>query len=77
VVFTTQAVYTGGVLKPIAPLAIKDGETVEVTISTVGPTPSEMSQDEWRQKVLSTAGKWQGEFERPELGIVEEREPLS
>jgi hypothetical protein len=35
-----------------------------------------MSQDEWKELVLSTGGKWQGEFQRPEQGDYERREPL-
>jgi hypothetical protein len=27
--------------------------------------PPTLSLDEWRRHVLDTAGKWQGEFERP------------
>jgi hypothetical protein len=36
-----------------------------------------LSPDQWRRLILETAGKWQGEFERPEQGEYEEREPLS
>ncbi len=39
--------------------------------------PTQMSQEEWRQLILSTAGKGQGQFQRPEQGEFEEREPLS
>jgi predicted DNA-binding antitoxin AbrB/MazE fold protein len=46
---TVQAVYTGGVLRPVQPLALAEGETVEVTISPAKsagpqlrpPTPEE------------------------------------
>jgi hypothetical protein len=41
-----------------------------------GPTGAPAT-DEWRQAVLETAGKWQGELERPEQGEYERREPLS
>lgn len=45
---------------------------------TVEPAPSNsMTPEEWRQFILSTAGKWQGDFERPEQGEVEERDPMS
>lgn len=71
---TIQAVYSAGVLKPVVPLALEEGETVVVTIAH--RTQKEMTQDEWRQMVLSTAGKWQGEIERGNLGEAEEREPL-
>jgi hypothetical protein len=48
---------------------------VQVTVEPVMPAP--MSQEEWRRLVLSTAGKWQGEFERPAQGAYEVRDPLS
>ena len=48
---------------------------VQVTVEPLPMTP--MSADEWRQFILSTAGKWQGEFERPDQGEYEKREPLS
>ena len=35
-----------------------------------------VSQDEWQRLVLSTAGKWQGRFERLEQGDYEQRDPL-
>lgn len=48
---------------------------VQVTVEPI--SSSAMSQEEWKRIVLSTAGKWQGEFERPPQGEYEEREPLS
>jgi hypothetical protein len=48
---------------------------VQVTVEPVPATP--MSQEEWRQLILSTAGKWRGEFERPPQGEYEEQEPLA
>jgi predicted DNA-binding antitoxin AbrB/MazE fold protein len=38
---TFQAVHTGGVLRPVHPLALLEGETVEVTISQAGTRHSE------------------------------------
>jgi hypothetical protein len=51
------------------------GRDVRVTVETVGPT-KEMTPDEWRAAVLTTAGGWQGDFERPPQSGLEEREPL-
>jgi len=48
---------------------------VQVTVESIPPT--NMTQDEWRQAILGTAGQWQGEFQRPDQGEYEEREPLS
>jgi hypothetical protein len=50
------------------------GQTVRVTVN---PAPKPMTQEEWSAWVLSTAGTWQGEFERPPQDEYEEREPLS
>jgi hypothetical protein len=40
-------------------------------------SPQPLSSEEWRRCILETAGKWQGEFERPEQGEYEQREPLA
>lgn len=43
---TVRAVYAGGVLRPVQPLALAEGETVDVTVTPTGqalrpPTPEE------------------------------------
>jgi hypothetical protein len=48
---------------------------VQVIVEPIPSSP--MSQEEWCRQILATAGKWEGEFERPEQGEYEEREPLS
>ena len=64
-----------GVLRVTVPLSPADANReVEVTVKPIGPPP--MTQEEWHQIIKATAGKWQGEFERPEQGDYEEREPL-
>jgi hypothetical protein len=52
--------------------ADEDREVV-ITVEPAGPP----APDECRRYILETAGKWQGEFERPEQGDHEQREPLS
>ena len=37
---TVRAVYQGGVLRPVQPLALDEGETVDVTIAQAKPAPS-------------------------------------
>jgi hypothetical protein len=65
-----------GVLELSLPLGPAEaGQVVQVTVEPVGATAQ--SPDEWRQGILATAGKWQGEFERPEQGDYEQRAPLS
>jgi hypothetical protein len=51
------------------------GQEVQITVEPVGP--SLLSPDEWRQRILESAGKWQGALERPEQGAYEQREPLA
>ncbi len=66
-----------GVLQLTLPLGADEADRdVRVTIEPVGPK-REMTAEEWRAGVLATAGSWQGEFERPPQGKLEEREPLS
>jgi hypothetical protein len=50
-------------------------QEVQITVEPVGGAA--LSSDQWRQQILETAGKWQGEFERPTQGAYEQREPLS
>ena len=65
-----------GILHLTLPVGVCHADqVVQVTVEPVdSPT---MSPDEWRRFILETAGKWQGEFERPEQGELEQREPLS
>jgi hypothetical protein len=67
-----------GVLRLNVPIGVAaaDGE-VEVTIEEAGPKrQTSAEQEEWRQFVLSTAGAWQGDLERPEQAEYEERDDL-
>jgi hypothetical protein len=75
-IVVTSRVGRDGILQLTLPVGVCDADQeVQVTVEPVGSPP--MTPDEWRQFILDTAGKWQGEFERPEQGEVEEREPLS
>ncbi len=67
---------TDGVLRLTVRLSKSDaGQDVKVTVEPV--SQKAMTQEEWRDLVMSTAGAWQGDFERPPQGEYEEREPLS
>jgi len=71
-----STVSSDGVLHLALPIGIEEAnKEVQVTVESALPVP--VSQEEWQQLILSTAGKWQGEFERPEQGEYEQREPLS
>ena len=65
-----------GVLHLELPLGISEaGRGVRVTVEP--DEPRAMTPEEWRAWVLAMAGTWQGDFERPEQGELEVREPLS
>ena len=67
---------SNGILQLAVPVGPADADRdVQITVEPIGPTV--LSAEEWRQRVLETAGKWQGELERPEQGEYEQREPLS
>jgi hypothetical protein len=64
-----STVSSDGILHLALPVGIEDANReVQVTVEPVPPAP--MSQEEWQKLVLSTGGKWQGEFQRPEQGNV-------
>jgi hypothetical protein len=65
-----------GILQLALPVGPADANReVQITVEPIAPPA--LSPDEWRRGILETAGKWQGEFERPEQGEYEQREPLS
>ncbi|HKA08613.1 MAG TPA: hypothetical protein VKD71_15245 [Gemmataceae bacterium] len=64
-----------GVLRLTVPLPKAEaGRDVRVTVEPI-PKP-QMTQEEWQAFVTQMAGSWQGDFERPEQGEYEERDPL-
>src|SRR5437868_6948316 len=51
-----------GVLHLTLPVGLEEAEKeVQVTVEPVAAAT--VSQEAWRQAILATAGKWQGEFE--------------
>jgi hypothetical protein len=46
-------------------------ELIQVTVQTIPET----TREEWLRFIESTAGKWQGELERPAQGDCEARNP--
>jgi hypothetical protein len=72
-----QRLSRDGVLELRIPLGEDQaGRDVRVTIEPLRPKRA-TTPEEWRAGILATAGTWQGEFESPSLGKLEEREPLS
>jgi hypothetical protein len=49
----------------------------EVQVMVEDLSQPAQSQEDWCRGILETAGKWEGEFERPDQGEYEQREPLS
>jgi hypothetical protein len=66
---------SNGILQLNVPFGKTDANR-EVRV-IVEPAEATLTPEEWRQRVLETAGKWQGELQRPEQGEYEQREPLS
>jgi hypothetical protein len=65
-----------GVLHLTVPLGVEEADKeVQVTVEPVAPKPA-MTQAEWAAWVKSMAGTWEGDFERPPQGELEERDPL-
>ena len=60
-----------GVLHIDFPMANDANREVKVIIEPI-PTP-----EEWAQRILANAGTWQGDFVRPDQGVLEERDPMS
>ena len=71
----TSKVGPDGMLHLTLPLAAAD-QDVRVTVEPVVPK-KEMTPEEWRAFILSTAGSiTDPTFERPPQGELEEREPM-
>ena len=74
-IVVNSRVGSNGVLQLTLSVGPADADReVQITVEPVGPPAQSPAQ--WRQGILETAGKWQGEFERPPQGTPEDREPL-
>ncbi|HEY2909618.1 MAG TPA: hypothetical protein VGI99_05195 [Gemmataceae bacterium] len=62
-----------GILHLEGPMSADDANR-DVTV-TVEPT-ARLSPEEWARRVMENAGTWQGNFERPDQGELQERDPL-
>jgi hypothetical protein len=66
---------TDGVLHVDIPIgAAEAGQEVQIIIEP--ETHRSKTQQEYWDFLDSTAGAWQGDFERPDQGQLEERDPL-
>jgi len=69
-------VSSDGVLHLDVPFgAASANQVVKVTVEPVAH--SAITQEQWRNEILGTAGKWLGDFKRLEQGNYEQREPLA
>ena len=55
----------------------RDDRVIARLIPAEPISPPALSPEEWRVRILETAGNWKGKLERPEQGEYEQREPLS
>ncbi len=57
---TVRAVYAGGVLRPVQPLDLEEGESVELTIHTDQPARQAANDDEVTQRLgtAATLAEW-------------------
>ena len=64
-----------GVLRVAVPMGQADANReVQLTIEPLAPAMK--SQQDYLDFLKATAGAWQGDFERPDQGAYEERDPL-
>jgi predicted DNA-binding antitoxin AbrB/MazE fold protein len=57
---TVRAVYAGGVLRPMGPLALDEGDTVEITVAKMAPAGESDADDDVTQKLKAakTIAEW-------------------
>ena len=67
---------TDGVLRLAVPVGKREAnQEVQLTIEPLMARPAESDAD-YTEFLRTTAGAWQGDFERPEQGEFEVRDPL-
>lgn len=54
---------------------LETGDEIEVSVEAIEPK-SKPTRLEWNEWVDSLAGAWQGDFERPAEGTLQERDAL-
>ena len=65
-----------GILRLNIPVGVQDaGRAVQVIVEPAESKPTIVAED-YTTWLKSVAGQWQGPWERPEQGTLEEREPL-
>jgi len=70
-----DAIYDGGVFRPVVPLSLPDKVRVTLTIDAAPPAVAALS---WSEFVERTYGSCAGQgLERPDQGELEPREPIA
>ena len=65
-----------GVLRVNVPVGMSEADQqVRITVEPATPKQT-MTQTEWAAWVDAMAGTWQGDFQRPPQGELQERDPL-
>jgi hypothetical protein len=73
---SVNEIVVAGTLKPDGTLELDQNPNlppcrVQVVLrQQVEPVSQPPSSEQWRQRILETAGKWQGEFERPQCPLL-------
>ena len=70
-----KQVSSDGILQLTLPLGTEEANKV-VNVIVEPIARASMSQQEWHHLVLSLAGSWLGDFERPPQGELEDRMKL-
>ena len=66
---------SNGILELAVPVGVADADReVQITVEAIGV--DKLTQEEWYQRTMELAGSWEGAFERPEQGELQERDPL-
>jgi predicted DNA-binding antitoxin AbrB/MazE fold protein len=70
-----DAIYDGGVLKPVVPLSLRDKARVTLTIDAASQPAAALP---WSEFVERTYGSCAGQgLERPDQGALDPREPIA
>ena len=71
----TSRVGSNGILELAVPVGAAEADReVQITVEAIGV--DKLTQEEWYQRTMELAGSWEGDFERPEQGELQERDPL-
>ena len=73
---TVEAIYTGGVLKPAQPLALTEGDTVQITISACTASAPALPVEGIENEAKKPAGIIDADFEKAAEKVFNQHEEL-